>query len=197
MRIDQLIKQFNRELASTFGRNPHGGANYKWANTREFNAFEEAGMNLVQPVAADGVVIEAQMSYRAIPWADLMGARWCVVKWEHRDQETWRTAYGNSLPWPKHGEYVAISSSLMPIGAEPDEYDHQQLLYRLSRHLGMTRAEHIAAPHAIIAAQDKERRRVIHDMVQDATLPFNHIPGAKDSVSVPTNKQTQGKGALE
>lgn len=192
----QLIDKFNRQLAEEFGRNPHGEANFKWAHTSEMQALEETGYAMVQLASRRGLV-GMQMDYRPLPWADLIGPRWCVTKWEHRTRAEWQRTYGCSLPWPKHGEYVGLHSSLMPEGAVPDEHMQRMLVYRLRQHLGMTDAEHDALPFVQLEARNKETMRVIRDQIEDMQPAFLHEPGAKDDVSVPTPAFLQSKGALE
>ena len=182
--LQKRIDRYNLELAQVFGRNEHGQPKFKWAHTADMTCFEEAGLAEVQP--AGFTVFGARMDYRPRAWADVVGPCWCVCKWEFKSEAEWSRVYGNSLPWPKHGEYAGIHSTFMPVGMEPDDDIQAVLIYRLKEHLGMKPEEHDAAVHIEVAARSREQERILADRIDNERLPFYHVPGAKDHVSIPS-----------
>lgn len=186
--MDQrLLVELNGRLASEFGRNRHGENNYKWALTSELGGFEHKGnATPKQVVTASGDPLWAvESQYERFTVADIVGNRWALSKWTSWRRGEWLAIFGNSWPFPARGEYQMVGSP-MPEGEEPCRKSTETLIFHLRIHLGMKLEDH----EQDLLVRLEEKRRIeaapVSDAVDDAMFAFEHLPGAKDNVSIPS-----------
>lgn len=189
--MDQkLLGELNSRLASEFGRNHFGEPNYKWSLTQDLWGFEHKG-NLTprQVVTSSGETIWAVESrYERFTVAEIVGAnRWALSKWQHMRRGEWLAIFGESWPYPNRGEYHLVGSP-MPDGEEPCRKSTETLIFHLRVHLGMTLEQH--EQDLLVALEEKKRIESgpVADAVEDEFFAFDHLPGAKDYVSIPTKE---------
>jgi hypothetical protein len=184
----KLLAELNGRLAAEFGRNDFGENNYKWAMTSELWGFEHKG-HLVprQILTPGGPLWMVESRYERFTVADIVGNRWAVAKWSHMRRGEWLAIFGETWPYPARGEYHMVGSP-MPEGEEPCRKITETLIFHLRIHLGMTLEEH--EQDLLVRLEEKKRaeRGPVEDAIADEFFAFDHLPGAKDYVSLPSKE---------
>jgi hypothetical protein len=182
----KLLSELNALIEAEFGRNHHGDANYKWAMTSELFGFECKGHLVPRQILTPGGPLWAVESrYERYTVADIVGNRWAFAKWAHMRRGEWIAVFGTTWPWPSRGEYHMVGSP-MPEGEEPCHKSTEALIYHLHAHLAMTLEDH--EQDLLVQLEEKKRneRGPVEDAIDDSIFAFEHLPGAKDNVSLPT-----------
>jgi hypothetical protein len=186
----KLLAELNGRLAAEFGRNDFGEPNYKWSLTQDLGGFEHKGHAAPkQIVSANGDPLWAVESrFERFTVADIVGKdRWALSKWTYTRRGEWMAIFGTSWPWPARGEYHMVGSP-MPDGEEPCHKATETLIFWLRIHLGMTLEDH--EQELLVKLDEKKRaeRGPVEDEIHDSFFAFDHLPGAKDHVSLPTRE---------
>jgi hypothetical protein len=188
--VDQkLLTELNGRLAAEFGRNHFGENNYKWSLTQDLWGFEHKG-HLVprQILTPAGPLWAVESRYERFTVADIVGAnRWALSKWSFLRRGEWLAIFGETWPYPSRGEYQMVGSP-MPDGEEPCHKSTETLIFHLRIHLGMTLEDH--EQDLLVRLEEKKRseRGPVEDAIEDEMFAFNHLPGAKDYVSLPSKE---------
>ena len=97
----------------------------------------------------------------------------------------WLAIFGETWPYPNRGEYHMVGSP-MPDGEEPCHKSTETLIFHLRVHLGMTLEDH--EQDLLVRLEEKKRIEAapVAVAIDDAIFAFEHLPGAKDNVSLPT-----------
>lgn len=187
--MDQkLLAELNGRLASEFGRNHLGEPNYRWSLTQDMWGFEHRGNAVPKLIlTANGEKLwTVESRYERFTVADIVGPnRWAFSKWFHYRRGEWLAIFGEAWPYPARGEYQMVGSP-MPDGEEPCEKSTEALSYHLKRHLAMTLEDH--EQDLLVRLEEKKRieRGPVADAIDDSMFAFEHLPGAKDNVSLPS-----------
>jgi hypothetical protein len=186
----QLLAELNGRLAAEFGRNDFGEPNYKWSLTQDLGGFEKkdhAEPRLI--VSATGEKLWAVESrFERFTVADIVGPnRWALAKWTYLRRGEWLALFGTSWPFPARGEYHMVGSPMLD-GEEPCHKVTEAISYHLKRHLAMTLEEH--EQDALVRLEEKKRIESgpVQDEIHDSFFAFDHLPGAKDYVSLPNRE---------
>lgn len=180
------IKQLNNLLRSSLGEGSPSVPMFMWVKTSEVRGLEKKG--LAEHQTQSGIYF-MQRTYDPFEWAQLFGDRWVIVMWRYRSEIQWRLQNGDSVPWPRNGEYEMVDGTMLPVGEDPDEKVTRIFIKRMLEHLKKKLDDH--KREMIASLYDKKRREDarIDDILDDAALPFINspqIPGTKGSVSLPT-----------
>lgn len=180
-------------MGDALGRNDHGGNLFKWERTSHIYVFEETGLQQrsQEILTEDGrrkTLYAAETTYRRYPWADVIGDRWCIVRWKRWTREQWIAQHGTSWPWPRHGEYEMVSGGCMPKGEVPDERVTAIFIRRVTEQLDLHEStrQHLDKILVGLERQRQDELKPVHDHIDDILPAFAHAPGAKDHVSLPT-----------
>lgn len=170
-----------------FGRNDFGENNYKWSLTQDLWGFEHKGHMVPRQILTPGGPLWAVESrFERFTVADIVGPnRWALSRWQHMRRGEWLAIFGETWPWPNRGEYHMVGSP-MPDGEEPCHKSTETLIFHLRVHLGMTLEDH--EQDLLVRLEEKKRIEAapVADAIDDAIFAFEHLPGAKDNVSLPT-----------
>ncbi len=168
------IKLLNQKLRDTLGVSESGDAMFAW-----FHAS-----NLTVRVLERG-------GYSDMPQLDngedamKPANKWVIARWmpPSHTREQYRAAFGDSMPYPRNGRYT-VTNIAMPEGVEPTERitDQAIAVEKIRRHF--TEMQQMRAFEEGRNRAAAEKRRISADIMDDAKLPFNHVPGAKDHVSI-------------
>lgn len=185
----KLLAELNDRLAAEFGRNHHGENNYKWSLTQDLWGFEHQGhLTPRQILTPAGPLWAVESRYERFTVADIVGPnRWAFSKWSHMRRGEWLAIFGESWPYPNRGEYHMVGSPMLD-GEEPCHKVTEAISYHLKRHLGMTLEDH--EQELLVKLEEKKRaeRGPVEDAIADEFFAFDHLPGAKDYVSVPSKE---------
>jgi len=183
----KLLSELNGRLAMEFGRNDFGENNYKWSLTQDLWGFEHKGHMVPRQILTPGGPLWAVESrFERFTVADIVGPnRWALSRWQHMRRGEWLAIFGETWPWPNRGEYHMVGSP-MPDGEEPCHKSTETLIFHLRVHLGMTLEDH--EQDLLVRLEEKKRIEAapVADAIDDAIFAFEHLPGAKDNVSLPT-----------
>jgi hypothetical protein len=123
-------------------------------------------------------------AYEKHNYRDLYGDVWVLAKWEAPiSLDEWLGRVGTTFPWPKHGEYHPIESTVLPAGREPDEELTLYTIYKLYQHLGMKWPDHLRDAVQELAQRDKADKGKWSDIVDDMMPAFGNVPGERQHVS--------------
>jgi len=186
----KLLAELQNRLAAEFGYNDFGEPNYKWSLTQDLGGFEKkdhAAPRLV--VTANGEQLWAvETRYDRFSVADIVGPnRWAFSKWTFLRRGEWLAIFGEGWPYPSRGEYHMVGSP-MPDGEEPSHDVTTALIYHLRRHLGMSLEDHEQEALVRIAEKKRIESGPVQDEIHDSFFAFDHLPGAKDYVSLPSKE---------
>lgn len=183
----KLLSELNGRLAMEFGRNDFGENNYKWSLTQDLWGFEHKGHMVPRQILTPGGPLWAVESrFERFTVADIVGPnRWALSRWQHMRRGEWLAIFGETWPYPNRGEYHMVGSP-MPDGEEPCFKSTETLIFHLRVHLGMTLEDH--EQDLLVRLEEKKRIEAapVADAIDDAIFAFEHLPGAKDNVSLPT-----------
>ena len=164
-----------------FGRNPHGGLNFRWFNARDLDYMYECGTE--EGKTPSGLFV-IQTKWEKHSFADIYGPNWLLAKWQAPiPYSEWAKQIGTAFPWPRHGEYCPVESTVLRPGLEPDEDITQYTVYKLHQHLGMKAPDHLKRAYDEIEQRRKEDIGKWSDIVDDVMPAFGNVPGKKMHVS--------------
>jgi hypothetical protein len=186
----KLLAELNSRLAAEFGRNDFGEANYKWSLTQDLSGFEKQDLDTPRLiVSATGDQLWAvETRYQRFTVADIVGKdRWALSKWTYMRRGEWLAIFGEAWPFPARGEYHMVGSP-MPDGEEPCHKSTETLIFHLRIHLGMTLEDHEQELLVNLAEKKRIESGPVQDEIHDSFFAFDHLPGAKDYVSLPSKE---------
>jgi hypothetical protein len=168
------IKFLNRKLKDALGVSPAGDALFCWRHTGDLT---------VRQLEKDGYMDVPQISDEADPMKP--ANRWAVAVWlpPMHTREQYRAAFGNSMPYPRNGRYT-VTDIVLRVGQEPTEWMTDEVIgaEKLRRYRTAVEQQRLFEDRR--AKADADKRRVSSDILMDAQLPFKHVPGTKDNVSI-------------
>ena len=166
------LKYLNQKLRDALGVSESGDPLYQWKHSRDLTVrmLEKGGYDDVPQLEDDGGVHFAN--------------KWAIAKWmpPMHTREQYRAAFGDSMPYPRNGRYT-VTDTILPTGIEPTERVTDNVIgaEKFRRHLNeMQQMQHFEERRR---KSDAEKSRISADILDDAQLPFGHVPGAKDHVS--------------
>jgi hypothetical protein len=181
----KALQRLNAQFVQ-FGRNPHGELNYRWCNAKDVHYLFETGQ--MEECKTPGGLYLMRALYERHSFADRYGTVWFLAKWEPPScgAEEWTRLYGTAFPWPSHGQYLPIESTVLPAGVEPNESLTAYTAKKLAEHLGMKFADHLGDIKAGHEQQKQGEKSQWSDVVDDTLPTFGQIPGSKGHVSFPS-----------
>lgn len=165
------IKYLNRKLRDALGVSESGEPLYQWKHSRDLTVrmLERCGYDDVPQLEDDDGIRFAN--------------KWAIARWVPpvHTREQYRAAFGDSMPYPNNGRYVA--DRIMPPGAEPTERMTDRAIGAEKFRRYLTEMQRQRCFEERRSKSDAEKSRISADILDDIKLPFNHVPGAKDHVS--------------
>lgn len=135
-------------------------------------------------------------------WADRLGVRWIIVKWQHWTEDEWSAQFGTrkqanpskdpaaagtatdepswtaTVPYPRHGEWLPIENWKLEEDEEPTPDLTQKFIWALKRDREMTIEKWVEQDEW----QHKDNRRLWksewRSRIDDAMTAFGRIPGS-------------------
>jgi hypothetical protein len=140
-------------------------------------------------------LIEAhpRMEYKKV--APYLSRQWVICRWLAPGPESqWRSLFGAWVEYPRNGYYaptnIALDPDINPWDCTQDGMTVTQGVIGVAREqLEKTYREHYEDGVRAVEAREKASDKVLEDKIGALILPFlsqNHMPGEKDSVSLPT-----------
>ncbi len=185
------LDRHNHLLARELGYNPYGEGIYQWHWSE----------NLLHPMRKQGEydykadpetgIIQALPVYELRKLCPHLNRQWVLCMWMPvPSEEEWRRQFGSNLEWPRRG-YLAPTNVDLPEGQQPTDLIHgrtwtELIIGMYQEHRKKRFIDHLLDGEKIVESRERDKDNVRSDMIDDMLLPFGHVPGRKDHVSLPS-----------
>jgi len=168
------IKSLNQKLKDALGVAPNGDPMFAWKHASELairQLWKDGYQNTYE--MHDGTTMRRPAN------------QWAVAAWQEPPYtlSQHRAVFGDTMPYSRRGRYCP-SDVRMPIGVEPTERYTDLVIDAVKRRRYMSELEKQRHFMELDEKSEAETHRVCQDIIQDSMLPFGHVPGAKDHVSI-------------
>lgn len=110
-------------------------------------------------------------------WADRLGVRWIIVKWNHWDEGDWIEQFGTKIPFPRHGEWLPIENWKLEEEEDPTLDLTDKFVWALKRDREMNMADWIKRDEEDFARYLKSQKSELSSRVRNAMTAYGRIPG--------------------
>lgn len=179
------LRALNRRFGQEFGFNPHGQPNFRWVRTESMMRYVDYGGNWT-PSTPSGLYL-LKKDFKAQSWAERYGRCWILSKWKHYTEEEWFRRVGNSMPYPKQGDWEPVEN--IRLGPEypehspdPDQQATLDACAAIRAHRERTKRPNFAEEDEAELVADyqklvKSHTQPYHDRIDDMAPAFDNDPG--------------------
>lgn len=198
------LRKCNAILAAEHGHTG-GMPNFRWENSedllfprRELDANKQALWEY--SANAEGLILclPKFKTDKMCPW---LHNQWVLCRYMPPPTETvWKDTFGTQVEYPKNGYYantnISLDRGIAPWDTDGGGISLTSMVSKMAmREREKTYAQHYQDGVDAVEHREKETDRKLEDMILDLRLPFAdapHVPGKKQSVSLPATKQDPG-----
>lgn len=188
----KIVSASNLLLAQELGRNPHGQGHYMWRFsedwTRSKRAYAVGEDETLIPeftyVANESTgLIEATPRYLTEKVCIGVTNQWVMSIWlKNEDFYEWRMKYGDTLEWPKHGDYWPVSHPSGVVGLDTGTLPTTDITWEFIRQVRKDKAEAKSFEekfHALQAQKEKAEHQRLMDGIVPLLPVYDGIPGSR------------------
>jgi hypothetical protein len=180
------VRELNKRLGDSLGRNPFGEPLYMWFHSeswfhwmRDISGYREvkkpSGIYAMEPI-----YVERKMCPN-------MNDMWVVGHWhDPGDENSWNKNYGSDALFPRRGYYTPSSACQVP-GQLPTQTQTDDLIWMVRKQRAKTQADVYQEGVDAVEAKERSNDSKRKDIIGDAMTAFMSVPGKRGGhVSFPS-----------
>lgn len=178
------LNYLNQKLRDALGLAPNGDAMFKWLHAKDLT---------VRQKDKDGQLIDfPQLDEVSMGDGDnpcRPAHRWVLACWQPPQYtlEQYRHVFGDSMPYPRNGRYV-VTDIVLQRGAEPNEQVTCDVIGKEKARRWLVESQRRDVFKEGRARSQRRVNEQVAGIIDEARPAFQHAPGMKDHVSLPSHK---------
>lgn len=191
-RVKKLVAECNLLLAREMGRNPHGLGIYEWKYSEDWirtkRSYSIQDDQLIPEFEykanRDDGIIEAHPKYVREKVCVTLQNQWLMSIWlPSEDFAEWRAKYGDSLEWPKQGEYWPVSHPTGVVCLDPNMAPTSDItwefIYQAKKDRGLSDADFESDYDKKTKAKDDAMSDRLMGTIMNVLPVYEGIPGSR------------------
>lgn len=188
----KLVNDCNQLLGQELGRNPHGGSRYEWRFSEDWvrpkRAYSVVADEKLVPeyeyvMNPNTGIIEPKPKYLTEKVCVDLVNQWIMSVWlPSEDFVEWRLKYGDSLEWPKQGDYWPVSHPTGVVCLDPEHNPTIDITREFIRIVRKDKAEIAGFEDKFTALQeskDKAELERLRTGILEVLPVYDGIPGSR------------------
>lgn len=188
----KIVKASNLLLAQELGRNPFGGGKYEWRYSEDWvrpkRAYAVGADEKLIPeydyvANSESGILEAKPKYITERVCLDLQNQWVMSVWmASEDFEEWRLKYGDSLEWPKHGDYWPVSHPQGSVCLDSGMVPTEDITWEFIRIVRKDREDlktYEERKHKEYLLREKRLDEQRFGMIRELLPAFEGIPGSR------------------